>query len=98
MNFEFSSYYANVRLLGGDLQHDQKCFLRFSQKLFRILTCDFLHVVDTKLHIFSDIVHQITCDNELMAADFLEKSGYHKNSSHIETVPAIAFSMKNSKS
>ena len=32
-----------------------------------------------------------------MAADFLEKSRYHKNSSHIETVHAIAFSMENSK-
>ena len=28
-----------------------------------------------------------------MAADFLEKSRYHKNSSHIKTVHAIAFSM-----
>ena len=52
VNLEFSSYYANVRLL-GDLQHDQKCFLHFSQKLFRILTCGFLHVVGSKIaHLF----------------------------------------------
>ena len=31
-----------------------------------------------------------------MADDFLEKSRYHKNSSHIKTVHAIAFSMENS--
>ena len=33
-----------------------------------------------------------------MAADFLEKNMYHKNSSHIKTVHAIAFLMENSKS
>ena len=33
-----------------------------------------------------------------MAADFLEKSRYDKNSSHIKTAHAIAFSIKNSKS
>ena len=33
-----------------------------------------------------------------MAADFHEKSTYHKNSSHIKTAHAIAFSMENSES
>ena len=61
-----------------------KNYSEFSHAVFCMLW-------ELKLRIFSDIVHQITYDNELMAADFLEKNRYHKNSSHINTLHAIAF-------